>query len=350
MRFERLGFVCFLSSESAQFTACELQDVQLPRPTSKITLLRLILHSCHQTRTNLFSQVGLASVMMLGTQKDTNVLLPMIPSPRKSPVKGAASPRRRLYDTTSFKTTQEIGMKPPRATEIWVQDSHELKTPEQICAGIQLGKQLAQFTGHEKLVQPWVSLGQEANRLINVLGRSAHLSRAQPGTETTSRGNVLECFADLENRRRRQEEILSLLMSSSSRPEYDQNSLRELKTPNVVKRFQISAWQERETLPWQLAHRSQKLVESGERRSRQTCQLEITDVEALEVLVAALDDSNVQVFAAGCAFFRALLATLRYFQDTVASKTDVSIFVWGKIQLYLQLTSCIYTCCCVLAC
>lgn len=44
-------------------------------------------------------------------------------------------------------------------------------------------------------------------------------------------------------------------------------------------------------------------------------------------MIAALDDTNTDVFGAGCAFLRSLLASLAYFQDTSASKLDVSVRV-----------------------
>ncbi|EGZ30031.1 hypothetical protein PHYSODRAFT_323484 [Phytophthora sojae] len=175
MRFERLGFVCVLSNDSTDVAACELQEVQLPRPCPKITHLRLVLHSCHQTRSNLFSQVGLASVVALGPQQ-TSVVLPMIPSPRKNNTMDAPSPRRRAYsayDTNVSKPVKTFGTKSPRAADIYIKDTQEQKTPEQIIADIQIGKQLAQFAGDDTLVLPWISLEREANQLTSVFEEAA---------------------------------------------------------------------------------------------------------------------------------------------------------------------------------
>jgi hypothetical protein len=255
------------------------------------------------------------------------VQLPMIPSPRKNSVETAVSPRRRdgrLYDA---RLAHDAVMKSPRARDIWIQDIQELKTPEQICAGIQIGKQLAQFAGDEKFLQPWVLLEKEANRLLTVLERTAQLTRGQTDQEHTDEDAVLESFAALERRRKRQVEMISQQMSPSREPRSPTTDptgspfLQDAKGQGLLRRFQTSQNGEKETLLWKLAECSQNTGNAG---ARQACRFPISDAESLEILITALEDANAQVFVAGCVFFRALLASLPYFHDTVSSKEDVS--------------------------
>ncbi|KAJ8564135.1 hypothetical protein ON010_g7210 [Phytophthora cinnamomi] len=308
-----------------QATACELQEVQLPRASSKLTHLRLVLHSCHQTRSNLFSQVGLASVAALGPPQPTSVVLPMIPSPRKSGTNNSLSPRRRAnsaYDAVSSKQIKTLVAKSPRATDIYFKDTHERKTPEQIFAEIQIGKQLAQFVGDDTFVQPWVILEREANRLINLFERAPEptsLENLQRDADYYTADNLLGSFADLERRRKRQEIKLCQLVSSSPRTNDHElfTEIRQSKDHDVFKRFNASPSQEKEAILSRLAN------DSIGRTVPLIRQLAITDEETLEILIAALDDSNIEVFVAGCAFLRSLLTTLSYFQDTSASKLDM---------------------------
>ncbi|GMF13827.1 unnamed protein product [Phytophthora lilii] len=327
VKFDRLGFVCFTSNDTAETTLCELQEVQLPRSTGKITLLRLVLHSCHQARANLFSQVGLAAVAALGPGTETK--LPILPSPRKYPANDVISPRRgsdNLFDTTMSRATKENMMKSPRTADIFIEDSQEVKTPEQICADIQIGAQLARFAGDQELVQSWISLGLESKHLSNLLQRSAH-----PDIRDCSRGTLLTRFAEIEHERIQQEGILCQHMSSSARRNNETSSaaIQGAQTHNVLTRIKTSQGQERETILWNLAEYSQTL--SGRRNGLPM----MSDGEALEILATALADTNTGVFIAGCAVFRELLTSLSYFQDAVASKLDVSTktqnvccFIW----------------------
>ncbi|KAE8997571.1 hypothetical protein PF005_g16285 [Phytophthora fragariae] len=336
MRFERLGFVCFLSNDSTQVTACELQEVQLPRSCAKLTHLRLVLHSCHQTRSNLFSQVGLASVVALGPQQTTNFVLPMIPSPRKSKTMDAPSYRRRAnssYDAIASKSEKTFEVKSPRAADIYIKDTQERKTPEQIIADIQIGKQLAQYAGDDTPVQPWISLEREANRLINLFEQAvartplANLYRVQMDTEAYTTDNLSQRFGDLERRRKQLENKLCQQVSSSPRSaknDLDMLVLRSPKEHDMLNKFNASHPQEKEALLWQFAESSQASTVRCDQTIPLIRKLAITDEETLEMLISALDDINPQVFAAGCAFLRSLLTSLPYFQDTSASKLDVN--------------------------
>uniref|UniRef100_K3WU05 Centrosomal protein CEP104 N-terminal domain-containing protein n=1 Tax=Globisporangium ultimum (strain ATCC 200006 / CBS 805.95 / DAOM BR144) TaxID=431595 RepID=K3WU05_GLOUD len=61
-RFQRLGFVSFQSNEQSNFTARELKIIAFPTQ-EKVTMIRLVLHSCHANPQNMFEQVGLLSVV-----------------------------------------------------------------------------------------------------------------------------------------------------------------------------------------------------------------------------------------------------------------------------------------------
>ncbi|KAF1328988.1 hypothetical protein FI667_g6483, partial [Globisporangium splendens] len=60
--FQRLGFVSFQANEQSNFTTRELKIIAFPMQ-EKITMIRLVLHSCHANQHNLFEQVGLLSVV-----------------------------------------------------------------------------------------------------------------------------------------------------------------------------------------------------------------------------------------------------------------------------------------------
>ncbi|GMF48572.1 unnamed protein product [Phytophthora fragariaefolia] len=159
-------------------------------------------------------------------------------------------------------------------------------------ADIQIGKHLAQFAGHEELAQPWVSLEREVCRLINQfepgvpLGTesSVNLSGAQANTNQYATNRILDSFADLERRRKQQEKLLCQHMNPSHGPNRNGgNSLKEIRSfdgNEILVRFNASRYQERTMLLWSLVEHSLTSAKLG-----------ITDDEALQILISALEDT-----------------------------------------------------------
>ncbi|RLN93148.1 hypothetical protein BBJ28_00013353 [Nothophytophthora sp. Chile5] len=318
--FQRLGFVRFLSSEDAQFTA--FQTLQSDRATAQTTLLRLVIHSCHQTKANLFSQVGLVAVTVLGPRPTSTFVLPTLASPAHSPSKSSShlftsslSPLRAKYELKQLpspstrqdddspvrgRATFGAGPKSPLAVEVWVPHTQEHKTLEQICAHIQIGKQLALFANDEKLAKPWIALDREARALI---------SRYQDAVETQDLEGLVHKFADLERRRHHQETLMH-------------QQVRGI--PDVVNRLRSEHWQDREKILRQLAESLQASSSSCDNSKAQPDPwFPATDEDASEIVIAALNDSHDHVFVAACALLQTLLATRRGFQDSLTGKSDV---------------------------
>lgn len=228
-------------------------------------------------------------MVALGPQQ-TSVVLPMIPSPRKNNTMDAPSPRRRAYsayDTNVSKPVKTFGTKSPRAADIYIKDTQEQKTPEQIIADIQIGKQLAQFAGDDTLVLPWISLEREANQLTSVFeeaaapDRLANLPQMQSDTRSYTTEDLWEGFGDLERRRKQQESILCQRISASPTSTKDDQDLSAVllksKENDILRRFKVSQPREKEALLWKLAETSEAPTRHFNRRTLITSHHALSD-------------------------------------------------------------------------
>lgn len=71
--FQRLGFITFDSNEETNFQARELKSVKM---NSTASFIKLILHPCHINKVNLFNQVGLVALNIVGEAEDLNYQAP----------------------------------------------------------------------------------------------------------------------------------------------------------------------------------------------------------------------------------------------------------------------------------
>ena len=67
-RYTRLGYVELSSNERTDFKARELKSVHVD---AEGLFLKLVLHKNHVNRSNLYNQVGIIAINVIGTDKDS---------------------------------------------------------------------------------------------------------------------------------------------------------------------------------------------------------------------------------------------------------------------------------------
>lgn len=348
--FQRLGFVSFQSNESTDFASRELKIVHLQPQNRKITLIRLVLHRCHENKYNLFQQVGLLSVTALTQQQDSNsssqswsplrgggVLPSLHPSRAEDEpssdhlFSASVSPLRAKYATkvspdrrfpanhfTSAPALVSESHGGSKEYEVWIPELREFQTPLQISTRVRLGRELS-ASATTAITNLWRSLDLECRHLLNKL---AILQRTYNDTKH---------LMGVDDRVAMHEEIdlvvhdFGSLASKAFNLELDQlrhNERQHINKPQASL-FQIFpdlkpqnlesiSCEAREDLVW-------KLVEYLRARDSLSTQHE----EAMEVVKQLLRDPHIQVFIAACSLLQLLLTTTDQSQEPATLKNQV---------------------------
>lgn len=385
--FQRLGFVSFQSNETTGFASRELKLVHLQAPHSrsqnnKITLIRLVLHRCHENRLNLFQQVGLLSVVAFTEHRDLSNsssqswsplrgsgFLPSLQpsgglahtedecspdhlfsaslSPLRATYAAKVSPDRRLpakpfasapaliiQQTHHDENRSESHNGDSEEYEVWIPELREFQTPLQIATRVRLCRELAVSASAAKATL-WRSMDLESRHLLNKL---AILQRTYDDTQhlmgvddriamheeidlVVHDFGVLgsKAFALELDQLTRHETIEDARVQSRHQNEH-RVSLFQVFPDLKPKNLETLSWQTREEVVWKLVkYLQERTTSAATDRDPPSTQEE----EAIGIVKQVLHDDHNQVFIAACSLLQLLLTTVDQSHEPAAVKNHV---------------------------
>jgi hypothetical protein len=201
-KFQRLGFVTLKNNEEGNFSARELKTININSQV-KLTLLRIVLHTCHKNLNNLFNQVGLVSfeaiegklVLQENTKQAPSLQTNTAPLPQPT-----LSESNGLIDTfanlkikyhpaaDTFKKSSKKNDQPEtnvlEELMVWTLDKKNCTTVHFLLAQLAQEKEKSQANGDENLFKIWHFHEQESLETCNkIIQLSTQLYQQQNGDE-----------------------------------------------------------------------------------------------------------------------------------------------------------------------